>query len=162
MKRTNVAEIMEVRENKILAGKLNELLQRDALAEMMMERARDVKDVYEIIKRHIAVKLEDFKYALEDTLAYLTPPKLALADADMEYVTGGGFWSSIGGWFQRNWKAVVVTAAVVAAVAVGVGVAAVCIGGAAAAAGAAAAPVAVAAEDLAAAAPALLITPLCA
>ena len=162
MKRTNVAEIMEVRENKILAGRLHELLDRDVLAEKMVEKARDVKDLYEVIKRHIAVKLEDFKYALNDTLAYLAPPKLALADADMEYVIGGGFWSSVGGWFKKHWKAVLITAAVVAAVAVGVGVAAVCLGGAAAAAGAAAAPAAAVAEDLAAAAPALLATPLCA
>ena len=162
MKRTNVAEIMEVRENKILAGRLHELLDRDVLAEKMVEKARDVKDLYEVIKRHIVVKLEDFKYALNDTLAYLAPPKLALADADMEYVIGGGFWSSVGGWFKKHWKAVLITAAVVAAVAVGVGVAAVCLGGAAAAAGAAAAPAAAVAEDLAAAAPALLVTPLCA
>ena len=162
MKRTNVAEIMEVRENKILAGRLHELLDRDVLAEKMVEKARDVKDLYEVIKRHIVVKLEDFKYALNDTLAYLAPPKLALADADMEYVIGGGFWSSVGNWFKKHWKAVLITAAVVAAVAVGVGVAAVCLGGAAAAAGAAAAPAAAVAEDLAAAAPALLVTPLCA
>lgn len=162
MKRTNVAEIMEVRENKILAGRLHELLDRDVLAEKMVEKARDVKDLYEVIKRHITVKLEDFKYALNDTLAYLAPPKLALADADMEYVIGGGFWSSVGGWFKKHWKAVLITAAVVAAVAVGVGVAAVCLGGAAAAAGAAAAPAAAVVEDMAAAAPALLVTPLCA
>ncbi len=173
MKRANVAEIMEVRENKILASRLHEMLDRDVLAEKMMEKAREVKDVYEVIKRHIAVKFEDFKYALNDTIAYLAPPKLALADADMEYVIGGGFWSSVGGWFKKHWKAIVITAAVVAAVAIGAGVAVACLGGVAAAAGGAgavgaasaagaAAPAAAVAENLAAAAPALLLTPLCA
>lgn len=162
MKRADVAKIMEVRENRILADRLHDLLDRDVLAEKMVEKANDAVDLYEVVKRHIAVKLEDFKYALGETLAYLAPPRLALSDADMEYVIGGSFWSSIGGWFKKHWKAVLITAAVVAAVAIGVGAAAVCLGGAAAAAGAAAAPAAAVVEDMAAAAPAMLLTPLCA
>ena len=114
MKRTNVAEIMEVRENKILAGRLHELLDRDVLVAKMVKEARDVRDLYEAIKKYTTMKLEDFKHTLNAALAYLAPPKLALADADMEYVIGGGFWSSVGNWFKENWKAVLITALVAA------------------------------------------------
>ncbi len=114
MKNVNIAEIMEVQENKILADKLHKLLDRDVQAEKMVEKACNVEDLYEVVKRYTAMTWEDFKYALNAAIAYLAPPKLTLADTDMEYVIGGGFWGSIGNWFKENWKPVV-TAIVVAA-----------------------------------------------
>ena len=38
---------------------------------------------------------------------------IALSEAELENVAGGGFWGDVGNWFKSNWKAIAVGAAIV-------------------------------------------------
>lgn len=54
-----------------------------------------------------------------------------LTESELAEVVGGGFWSSVGKWFKKNWKYVAIGVAVAGVVA-GVTAAIICSGGSAA------------------------------
>ena len=119
----NVAEMMSKAENQEILNKMRVALDADEEVARIMENADSIDDVYTVFSRYIKVKFEDFREALESTVEYLTQPKAMLSDDMLEGVTAAGFFSSVGGWFKRNWKtALLVTGGVVLA-ATGIGAA---------------------------------------
>ena len=119
MSSTAVAALAENPKAKEVLNQLQDLIEKDTVANAIMEKAQDFKDMYEVVKRYVDVKLEQFKSILQDTLEYFSSQKTALSDDVLECVAGGSWFSDAWNWTKRNWKAVVTMTVGVAAAAVG-------------------------------------------
>lgn len=86
-------------------------LEADPVINGLMEAAETIEDMYEIAKRYVTMKLEDFRQLFEEAMDYYKGTKVELDDDTMEYVVGGS-WKS----FWNTFKKVALTAVIVAGV----------------------------------------------
>lgn len=120
----NMAMAMENADVRQQSQELLAKLEADPVINGLMEAAETIEDMYEIAKRYVTMKLEDFRQMFEEAMDYYKGTKVELDDDTMEYVVGGS-WKS----FWEGFKKV----ALVAVIAVGVGLACAATAGAAAA-----------------------------
>lgn len=116
----NMAMAMENADVRQQSKELLAKLEADPVVNGLMEAAETIEDMYEIAKRYVTMKLEDFRQLFEEAMDYYKNAKVELDDDTMEYVVGGS-WKS----FWKTFKKVALTAVIVA----GVGLACAATGG---------------------------------
>ena len=122
----NVAAVMNDEAAAAEIKKLQAAMEADPVVGKLMDAAETVEDMYEVAKRYVEIKLEDFRELFSEAMDYFKGSKVELDDEVMECVAGGASW----GGFWKVFKKVAVAAAI------GLAVGAVCVatGGAAGAA----------------------------
>ncbi len=108
----NVAAIMEDTQSRATIDQIQAAMSRDTIVDKMIEAAQTVEDAYEVVKRYVVIKFEDFKAVCNDMMEYFQGPKVALDDDIMEAVAGGGFWSNVWNVCKRPLMAAVVGAGI--------------------------------------------------
>ena len=116
----NMAMAMENADVRQQSQELLAKLEADPVINSLMEAAETIEDMYEIAKRYVTVKLEDFRQLFEEAMDYYKGAKVELDDDTMEYVVGGSLKS-----FWKTFKKVALAAVIVA----GVGLACAVTGG---------------------------------
>ncbi len=91
----NVAAIMEDSQSRATIDQIQAAMRSDPIVDKMMEAAQTVEDAYEVVKRYVVIKFEDFKAVCNDMMEYFQGPKVALDDDIMDAVAGGGIWSNV-------------------------------------------------------------------
>lgn len=81
-----------------------------------MKAIHSLEDLYHFVTRFAKVKMEVVKEVFMDAVNYFKEDKVALEDAVLDTVVGGGFWSTI-------WNSSITRYAVATAVIVGCGLA---------------------------------------
>lgn len=107
----NMAMAMENADVRQQSKELLAKLEADPVINGLMEAAETIEDMYEIAKRYVTMKLEDFRQLFEEAMDYYKGTKVELDDDTMEYVVGGS-WKS----FWNTFKKVALTAVIVAGV----------------------------------------------
>ena len=107
----NMAMAMENADVRQQSKELLAKLEADPVVNGMMEAAETIEDMYEIAKRYVTMRLEDFRQLFEEAMDYYKGAKVELDDDTMEYVVGGS-WKS----FWNTFKKVALTAVIVAGV----------------------------------------------
>lgn len=130
----DMAVMMENEEVKAKAKQIEAHMDGDSVISKMLDAAENVADMYEIAKKYLEIKMEDFEMLFNGAMDYFSEKKTKLSDETMECIVGGRK--------HFNWK-LLKKIAIVAAIAVGT--VALCAGiGAVVGAGASAAGVAIA------------------
>ena len=91
----NVAAIMEDPQSRATIDQIQAAMSSDPIVDKMMKAAQTVEDAYEVVKRYVVIKFEDFKAVCDDMMEYFQGPKVALDDSIMDAVAGGGIWSNV-------------------------------------------------------------------
>ena len=74
---------------------LVEALEADSVTMKLLDAAKTIEDMYEVSKKYIRLKFEDFKKVFQMAVDYFSSPKAALADEVLDDVVGGWSLSSI-------------------------------------------------------------------
>ena len=85
----------EIMENESVQKGMDEMmaaLEADPVTMKLLDAAKTVEDMYEVSKKYIRMKFEDFKKMFHMTVDYLFAPKEALADEVLDNVAGGSFF----------------------------------------------------------------------
>ncbi len=120
----SVAKFMQVEGTTELIEKVDAALDSNPVTRKLMEAAQTVEDVYQIAKKYLEIKLEDFKIIFEKTVKYFKEEKTELPDEVMDTVVGGSF----GDWLNK-WKRNIITAAIAVGCTVVGAVTGACLGG---------------------------------
>ena len=85
----------EIMENETVRKGMDEMkaaLEADPVTMKLLDAAKNVEDMYEVAKKYMQLKFEDFKKAFHMTVDYFFAPKEALADEVLDNVAGGSFF----------------------------------------------------------------------
>ncbi len=126
----NVALVMKDRTAAAEIRNLQAYMEADTVVNKMMEAAETVEDMYEVAKRYIQIKFEDFRQVFNDAMDYFKGSKVELDDEVMECVAGGFSWGKFWNTFKKVAIAVAVGVVVVGASVVTAGVAGAVVGAA--------------------------------
>ncbi len=124
----NVALVMKDRTAAAEIRNLQAYMEADTVVNKLMEAAETVEDMYEVAKRYIQIKFEDFRQAFNEAMDYLKGSKVELDDDIMECVAGGFSWGGLWNTLKKVAVAVAVGAVVVGACVVTGGVAGAVLG----------------------------------
>ena len=124
----NVALVMKDRAAAAEIRNLQAYMEADPVVNRMMDAAETVEDMYEVAKRYIQIKFEDFRQAFNEAMDYLKGSKVELDDDVMECVAGGFSWGGLWNTLKKVAVAVAVGVAVVGACVVTGGVAGAVLG----------------------------------
>lgn len=97
----DVAKFMHVEGMQAEVDKVQVALEENPVTKKLIEAAKTMEDVFQIVKEYVQVKLEDFKTIWEKTLDYFKSEKAALPDEVMDSVVGGWSFSSFWERFKR-------------------------------------------------------------
>ena len=124
----NVALVMKDRATAAEIKNLQAYMEADTVANKLMEAAETVEDMYEVAKRYIQIKFEDFRQVFNEAMDYFKGSKVELDDEVMECVAGGFSWSKLWNTVKKVAIAAAVGVAVVGACVVTGGVAGAVLG----------------------------------
>ena len=128
----NVAAVMNDSVAVAEIKKLQAAMEADTVVGKLMDAAESVEDMYEVAKRYIQIKFEDFCQVFNETMDYLKGSKVELDDGTMECVVGGFSWRGLWNGVKKVAIAAAIGVAVVTVSAVTAGAAGAVIGAAAA------------------------------
>ncbi len=101
--------------------KIEAALEQDTEGCALLDAAKSVEEVYDVVKRYLTMKFEAFKAIFEDALDYLKQDKAAIPDETLDCVVGGASWlNTAWNWLKRKGTAIVI-GAVAGAVIGGIG-----------------------------------------
>ncbi len=109
LEKVNVAEILNQEEAKQQVEEIATALEANPAAMKALNAVETVEDAYQMIKKIVKIKLEQFKVLFNKTVDYFKESKVALEDETLEYVAGGSLYS----WFTEHKRAIVFGAFVV-------------------------------------------------
>lgn len=117
MKQDILMDFLHAEDTKERALKVQEVLEKDPAVKAELDAASSVEDLYEVFKRYLVMKLEDFKKLCTRSTDSFRKEKMALSDETMDAVVGG--WSLWG--FVEKYKTVIIATAIVVGCAVTAG-----------------------------------------
>ncbi len=122
------AEMMK--DEKVQEGveNLKAKLAEDTAVKKLVEAAETVEDMYEIAKRYVQVKLEDFKRIYQEVKDYYSSAKAIIQDEVLDNVAGGRGWNFVG-WNKLTCICGCIVGAAIAVVGVGIGATVAILGG---------------------------------
>ncbi len=115
----NVAEVMADEKAREAAEKLEAALEANPEDNALMEAAQSAEDMYQVAKKYISIKLEEFKVLFQKTVDYFKQDKVALQDEVLDSVAGG--WSLSNFWNTYK-KKIIAVAIVVGTTAAGIAI----------------------------------------
>ncbi len=121
-------ELMENEEVQQQMVQMKAIMEKDPVVVKMVEAAKTAEDVFEITKRYVQVKWEDFKRVFMESVSYFSDSKAELNDEVLDHVAGGWNWDFIG---TKKWSCILgcVVGVAIAAVGTGIGVLAAVVSG---------------------------------
>ncbi len=117
MKEDMLTHFLQAEDTKEKAMKVQEALERDPAVKAELEAASSFEELYEVFKRYLVMKFEDFKKLCARISDSFRQEKMALPDETMDAVVGG--WSFWG--FVEKYKTVIIATAIVVGCAVTAG-----------------------------------------
>ncbi len=112
-------ELMDNEEVQQQMVQMKAVMEKDPVAVKMIEAAQTAEDVFEITKRYVEVKWEDFKRIFKESVAYFSNSKAELNDEVLDHVAGGWGWDFIG---SSKWSCILGCVVGVAMAVVGAGI----------------------------------------
>lgn len=115
----NVAEILGREDAQAEEKKFEAALAENPAAMKVFEAVKSVEDAYEIAKKFVQIKLEEFKVLFEKTVNYFKDTKTALDDETLDCVSGGWGFSFLSDFWNEHKFGIVFGSILVAGVVVG-------------------------------------------
>ncbi len=112
-----LADFLQADDTKERALRVQEVLEKDPAVKAELDAAASIEDLYEVFKRYLVMKFEDFKKLCTSITDSFRKEKMALSDETMDAVVGG--WSLWG--FVEKYKTVIIATAIVVGCAVTAG-----------------------------------------
>ena len=112
----NIAEILSVEKNQTCVDEIKDAIEKNPIVVKALEVAKTVEEVYDIMKKYVQIKFENFKVCFEKSMDFFRESKAELSDEVLDTVAGGGWLSN----FWNKYKtAIIATAIFVGCVATG-------------------------------------------
>ncbi len=93
-------------------SKIEAAFDEDKEASALLDAAKSLEDVYNLVKRYVVMKFEDFSALFTDVMDYLKEDKAVLADDTLECVVGGWSLGSLWQTVKKKAAAIVLGAAI--------------------------------------------------
>ena len=114
----NMEAMMADAEAKKYLENVQSEMEKNEEVNQMMDAASSLQDLFEVAKKYVVVKFEQFKAICKDAFAYFSKDdKVVLSDDTLEAVVGGGWFGDL--WNKCKKAVVAVAVGVVTAAVIG-------------------------------------------